>query len=271
MDIRYEQYQSHEGALPFTLYEHIIRTKERRSEKSNFHEEYEMEYCHQGEGFVLVDGERIPFGAGEMILIHSGEIHYTGSESSLTYSALLFPKKLFRHLALHKEDTPGFPRKIGSEDVISAFMHLLHIQKEQTDYLVAKTIEALVHLAIALAPHALECQRETVYKNQTVIATLEYIKKHHAEPLTLDGIASALYQSKYTLCHLFRQYTGESIVTHIHRVRIGVACERLAKGESVSDTARAVGFENLSFFTKIFKRYQGITPSDFQKKKAGEV
>jgi AraC-like DNA-binding protein len=54
-------------------------------------------------------------------------------------------------------------------------------------------------------------------------------------------------------------------------VRVGVACELLARGESVSDTAHAVGFENLSFFTKIFKRYQGVTPSDFQKKNVAGV
>ena len=271
MDIRYEQRHNSENPLPFTLYPNNVRTMDRRSEKSNFHEEYELEYCHEGEGFVLVDGKSIPFRAGELILIHPGEVHYTGSESALTYSALLFPKDTFRRLDIQKEGTPHFPHHIRSEEVTRAFYEIRRICDEKPTFFKARALCALIDLCLALAPH-IEARGDTgVGRNKTVILTLEYIRNHYAEPLTLDGIAHALYQSKYTLCHLFRQYTGESIVTHIHRVRIGVAAELLAKGESVSDTAHAVGFENLSFFTKIFKRYQGITPSDFQKKKTEEV
>lgn len=271
MNIRYDDNHGEEGALPFLLYENLVRTKVWRSEKPNFHEEYELEICHEGEGFVLVDGERLPFCAGDMILIHPGEVHYTGSESYLTYSALLFPKDTFRRLDIQKEGTPHFPHHIRSEEATRAFYEIRRICDEKPTFFKARALSALIDLCLAIAPH-IEAQGDTgVGKNKTVILTLEYIRNHYAEPLTLDGIAHALYQSKYTLCHLFRQYTGESIVTHIHRVRIGVAAELLAKGESVSDTAHAVGFENLSFFTKIFKRYQGITPSDFQKKNIAEV
>lgn len=271
MDIRYEQHHNSENLLPFTLYAHIVRTMDRRSEKSNFHEEYELEYCHEGEGFVLVDGQHIPFCEGDIILIHPGEVHYTYSENSLTYSALLFPKDIFMHLGMFQEQSPCFPHRIVSEDVARAFREICHLCEGEPTYKRARAISALIDLCLAIAPHIQKHTDTPMGKNKTVSEALEYIRKHHAEPLTLNGIATALYQSKYTLCHLFKQYTGESIVTHIHRVRVGVACELLARGESVSDTAHAVGFENLSFFTKIFKRYQGVTPSDFQKKNIAGV
>ena len=252
MDIRYEQHHNSENLLPFTLYAHIVRTMDRRSEKSNFHEEYELEYCHEGEGFVLVDGQHIPFCEGDIILIHPGEVHYTYSENSLTYSALLFSKDIFMHLGMFQEQTPCFSHRIVSEDVARAFREICHLCEGEPTYKRARAISALIDLCLAIAPHIQKHTEPPMGKNKTVSEALEYIRKHHAEPLTLNG-------------------TGESIVTHIHRVRVGVACELLARGESVSDTAHAVGFENLSFFTKIFKRYQGVTPSDFQKKNVAGV
>ncbi len=271
MNIRYDNNHSEDDTLPFLLYENLVRTKVRRSEKPNFHEEYELEICHAGDGFVLVDGERFPMRAGDMILIHPGEVHYTGSDSSLTYSALLFPKDIFQRLGIQKEGTPHFSHLIRSEEVARAFYKIRHLCEEKPNYLTARAISALIDLCLAIAPYMDQHSDTPMSKNKIVIATLEYIRKHHSEPLTLDGIAHALFQSKYTLCHLFKQYTGESIVTHIHRVRVSVASELLLKGESVTETAHAVGFENLSFFTKIFKRYLGLTPSAFQKENAERV
>ena len=264
--IRYEAHRTGEETVPFTLYEGLVRSATKRSDKPNFHEEYEIEICHEGEGFALIDGVRTPFCAGDIIVVHPGEIHYTGSEKELTYTALLFDGTLFSRLAITDDSPPRFMHRIQSEDALNAFCELLGVCREKPPYFVAEATCALIRLVLSLMPYVDEnAQKQLTGKNETVLRALEYIRLHHAQRLTLDGIAAALYQSKYTLCHLFRQYTGESIVTHIHRIRIGAAVQLLAKGHAVSEVAGAVGFENLSFFTRIFKRYMGKTPSEFQR------
>lgn len=265
-NVRYEEHRIGEDSLPFILYENLVRSANRRSEKPNFHEEYEVEICHSGEGFALIDGVRYPFSEGDIIVVHPGEIHYTGSEKALTYTALIFDGALFQKLAISENSLPRLSHRIQSEEASDAYEELLKIYRLKPPYFVAKMISALLHLVLKLTPFIEKtAEKEPSGKNETVLRTLEYIRLHYAEKLSLDKIASALYQSKYTLCHVFRQYTGESIVTHIHRIRIGVAVQLLAQGHSVSEVAEAVGFENLSFFTKTFKRYLGKTPSAFQK------
>lgn len=265
-NIRYEDYRAQERTLPYSLYEGLVRTPTARSEKPNFHEEYEVEFCHSGEGFALIDGERVAFSEGDILIIHPGEIHYTGSEDTLLYSALIFDGTLFSRLGLYKNASPQFPHRIHSDEAEKAFSTLIKLHREQPTYMLAHSVSALIDLLLALTPFMKEDDgSHTVRKNDTVIRALEYIRIHHAEHLSLDALASALYISKFTLCRLFRQYTGESVVTHIHRVRIGVASQLLAEGQSVSEVAGAVGFENLSFFIRTFKRYIGKTPSAFQK------
>ena len=265
-NIRYEEHPIGEDSLPFTLYENLVRSATRRSENPNFHEEYEIEICHSGEGFALIDGVRYPFTAGDILVVHPGEIHYTGSEEALTYTALIFDGDLFDKLSIRRNAPLRFAHRIRSEEAARAFEQLLLIHRQKPPYYVAEAITALLSLILKLTPYIEEgTGEEPKGKNETVLRALEYIRQHHAERLTLDTIASALYQSKYTLCHIFRQYTGESIVTHIHRIRIGAAVQLLAQGHPVSEVAEAVGFENLSFFTKTFKRYMGKTPSAFQK------
>ena len=255
-----------ESSLPFTLYEGLVRSATRRSEKPNFHEEYEVEICHSGKGFALIDGVRYPFSAGDIIVVHPGEIHYTGSDEEMTYTALIFDGTLLTRLAISEGTSPRFCHRIESQEAASAFERLVEIYRERPPYFVAESVTAWLQLILSLTPFIEEGgEKSATGKNECALRVLEYIRLHYAERLTLDGIAAALYQSKYTLCHVFKQYTGESIVTHIHRIRIGAAVQLLAQGASVSEVAEAVGFENLSFFTKTFKRYMGKTPSAYQK------
>ena len=69
----------------------------------------------------------------------------------------------------------------------------------------------------------------------------------------------------FALCKEFKKYTGTTIVEYINQYRITKAIDYLGDGLNVSETASLCGFENLSFFTKIFKRYTANNPSYYKK------
>lgn len=92
-----------------------------------------------------------------------------------------------------------------------------------------------------------------------------YIDRHYAEKLTLDGVAQAVYMSRSALCQCVRRDMGTTVSGLIEARRMEEAKTRLmAPKASVLQTAEACGFEDANYFTRRFKKYTGVTPSDYR-------
>lgn len=83
---------------------------------------------------------------------------------------------------------------------------------------------------------------------------------------TVAGIASELYLSPRYLSDLLKQETGKTAIELIHIYLINEAKNRL-KGEtqSVSEIAYGLGFENLPYFSRLFKKEVGLSPTEFKR------
>ena len=65
---------------------------------------------------------------------------------------------------------------------------------------------------------------------------------------------------------LFKKEMGENFTDYVNRRKIGLAKETLRGGkESVSEIAARLGFQDASYFVKVFRRYEGITPTAYRK------
>ncbi|WOO42358.1 AraC family transcriptional regulator [Rubellicoccus peritrichatus] len=96
-------------------------------------------------------------------------------------------------------------------------------------------------------------------------AAQEYINSHLYEPLKVADIAKHLGYSLSRTYTLFRNHTGQSPVDYITRQRINAA-EKLLKNSklSVSDIAFKCGFNSSQYFSRTFRRYNGLSPSAFR-------
>lgn len=94
---------------------------------------------------------------------------------------------------------------------------------------------------------------------------LEFMENHFAEALTLDTLAGVLGLSRKYFCKFFKEMTMHSPVDYLNHYRIERACEHLRFSEkSVAMIAEEVGFRDLSYFIKMFKKYKGTTPKQYQ-------
>lgn len=104
-------------------------------------------------------------------------------------------------------------------------------------------------------------QRALIRKIQEVIRT------RYAENLTINQIADEVYFSATYLSFLFKQETGETINDYITAVRMEKAKEMLADPTVRSyEVCRAVGYQDAGYFSKIFKKYTGYSPSQYREK-----
>ncbi len=93
----------------------------------------------------------------------------------------------------------------------------------------------------------------------------EYVQSHFAEPVSLGAVAQMLNISPNYLSMLFRRITGRSFREYLNMVRIEQA-KRLLNGTDypIVDIAVACGFSDQSYFTKVFRKYTGLSPKQFR-------
>lgn len=112
------------------------------------------------------------------------------------------------------------------------------------------------------APAKINIQRE--YKKNKVV---EYIKEHYKEKIALEDIAKEFNYSVGHLCRKFKEEIGDSVVNYIIKYRISIAMKLLfeRKELSIEEIALDVGFNDVQFFDKTFKKLTGMTPGKYRK------
>jgi two-component system, response regulator YesN len=102
---------------------------------------------------------------------------------------------------------------------------------------------------------------------QAVEFMIQYIHEHYAEDLTLEDLSNQLFISKNYLNQLFKKVTGETFMNYVIRVRINKAKVLLLEGNlMIYEIAEKVGYQNVPYFSTLFKKYCGVNPSDLIKK-----
>ena len=90
----------------------------------------------------------------------------------------------------------------------------------------------------------------------------EYIEEHADEELSLTQVAKVVNMNANHLSEKFKQVTGTNFVEYVARTRFANACDLLRKSNlRISEIAFAAGFQSLSQFNRVFKRFSGKSPT----------
>ena len=94
---------------------------------------------------------------------------------------------------------------------------------------------------------------------------VSYIFSHFAEPLSLEEIAASGNVSRSKCCLIFKKYLGESPIDFVNSYRLEKSCQQLRNtGKSITEIALSCGFNHSSYYTKLFTRKYGCTPSQYR-------
>ncbi|WP_404331692.1 helix-turn-helix transcriptional regulator [Mesobacillus maritimus] len=96
---------------------------------------------------------------------------------------------------------------------------------------------------------------------------VDYIQFNLETPLTLNQIADAIHVNPTHLSRKFKEETGKTPIEYIHHKRIEAAKLYLYRGnQTITDIAFLVGFNDVNYFTRVFKKITGVTPTQYMKK-----
>lgn len=108
-------------------------------------------------------------------------------------------------------------------------------------------------------------------KIRTVNRVAGYLADHYQESSSLDELASRFFTNKFYLTRIFKQVTGFTIREYLHIQRVQKAQEFLRSSLlPITEIALMVGFENVSYFEKIFRRYCMQSPREYRVSQKAE-
>jgi AraC-like DNA-binding protein len=95
---------------------------------------------------------------------------------------------------------------------------------------------------------------------------MAYILSNSQGKLTLQDVAAVANLSKEAFCRFFKERTGKTFTEFVSQIRIHQACQLLQDTDhSISEIAFQCGFQNMSYFNRAFKKFQGETPKEFRR------
>lgn len=240
---------------------------------------------HESEFIYVVEGsvelhfpkEIYTLKRGDVILINSGSIHSWCKEMALTALCLRFdnayicqafelPYILFacNSAAGLNRDNTLLREKV--EDLLYAYLVKENAIKLQGYF--CFMIDCLIRYYMRKPEDIHEMDEDT----QLNVA-ITYIHQNYSKKLALEDMGRLFYMSPSAFSRFFKKKSGNNFVDYVNKVRLQYGAERLLKNSDhlIVDIALDCGFGTSSAFNKLFKRYYGMTPSDYRKYMLREI
>lgn len=273
--------------LPFGHYtfsygpgEHVI--------DCHWHEEAEFFYCTQGETLFQVDTDYFPVRAGEVVFIDGGDIHAAhplGDAGCSFFSFVFHPNFLASaHYDAVQENMilpllerkATFPRHI-KDDGAGGSQLLQHIiamhngcKHQRSGY--EGAIKGHLYLMLSeIVDSDIACNRTTNNRLQSskikrLKTVILYIQQNYNSQVRLSQLAALIPMSEGQFCRFFKSMTRQTPMDYINSYRIRQAVDLLRDPErKISDVALEVGYDNISYFIRVFRKTMNCSPSEFRK------
>ena len=97
---------------------------------------------------------------------------------------------------------------------------------------------------------------------------MQYLYGHYQNEITIDHIARHLGISPSYMCRIFKQFTGTTIIEYLNQIRCKRAISFMKEGCSMTQASAFVGYNDYTYFSRIFKKIYGVPPKEFIRNKA---
>lgn len=109
-------------------------------------------------------------------------------------------------------------------------------------------------------------KRQNIDSKKFVEESIQYMKEHYAEEISLEKIANRFFLNQTYFSRLFKQYTGSTFTDYLIKLRMEKAKELLCQGKyKVYEVSQMIGYRSEKYFFRIFKQYTGCSPTEYYR------
>ena len=271
--------------LPIATYIGVAEKNMKRwSKYAEFHTETEISLVVRGSVTMQLGQSQTIFHSGDIFIIPSNLSHRRVVFSSDTLlHAIVFSPNAIRMDANHffqqgfvlplLEDRLELPRLLqpghpAYDAVYDQMMRLESCRIYEKNFKQYR-LSVLMNICLALMPHCQVITDEIPISDpghEGVKLCMRYLHNHHAKKISIPEVAGYCHLHPNYLSAVFRQYTGESIIEYLTRIRIESAQRLLRENLPVNKVAEMAGFRSECLFYRKFKDITGMTPKTYQRK-----
>lgn len=252
----------------------------------HWHDEMELVVIKKGQGYVSVDFDKHLVHSGDIIMICPGCLHAIEQDASykMEYENIIFKPELLssgaNDLCMLQYMKPLLDGTLPVEhfltpahEVFESLSNCIRqidlVCADQTTGWQLAVKSALFYFFFLLIS---ERQKKTVSIShnpkslEKMKTVLKYVEEHYTEKLTIDDMAKLTFYSKSHFMKFFKVHMGTGFTEYLNDYRLTMAARLLkSSDEFILMIAEESGFDNLSYFNRIFKRKYGVSPGSYRK------
>ena len=278
--------------LPPLLDSDFMYVADRRKKEFTYpihkHEVFELNYVENGEGVLRIVGDSAEtIGNRELVLITSPDLEhvweqdkcksedireitvqfffdFNSSYSLFNRTPLLPIKRMFEKARKGVAFTPE------AIDKVYPLLDSLSSTKDKF-YSVINFLTLLYELSLADGTRELASSSfakvNVDSESRRILKVKDYISKHYTEEIRLADLADLVGMSTTSFSRFFKLRSGKTLSDYVVEMRLGVASRQLVDTtNSVSEICYDCGFNTLSNFNRLFRKYKGCSPTEFREK-----
>lgn len=232
----------------------------------HWHSSIEVLYFYKGAGEVTIDGIVYTIAPGDIYVINQNQLHSFHGTPFMEYHCILIDENFLIQNAVDVANIQ-FETLIRSEKVRELYLNIVDELNASLDYSAAgvrsETLRFITHIA---RYYSVATGAYISSPNTSLQHALNYINAHFVEKINIEDIVEEINLSRYHFFRIFKQAVGMTPMQYINTMRCNKAKQLLNKKKySINEIAVECGFENASYFSKTFKKYTGMLPSDYSK------
>ncbi len=243
----------------------------------HIHNEIELLHILKGQAEIRTADNSFFLCEGELAAINPLEVHAITVDPSLPYHhrCICFDPSLIADPKLAdaiRSGTRRLPSHFGADNPVTPRLigHFTDLYRAVEENRPSLLLESTAHVSLffaGLLENLLLLERGKADKSILFCRRVtDYLASHYHEPITSAQIAEAFFYTQSYFCRIFRTHFGVPFAIYLNMYRVSAARLLLEdKNIRIADAAAACGFLDSVYFAKSFRKYVGMSPSEYQK------
>lgn len=248
---------------------------------------YEINIFIRGNLEFVVEDVRRKLKHGDIAIIAPGEIHRPDIKDNSEYERLVFhiSENLLAELSTPKTHFQNkFKRNkvhftYFTEEELEKFLNYAKQINECADnpnmFGADVLLQSYLNISLALIVNKMQEHREDsgdyIEFYPLIAETIECIKEHLTDDITVQFIADYLNVSRTYLSHIFKEHTGYSVWNYVVYKRLILSQKLIMEGSTITEACYSAGFHDYAHFIKTFSKTFGVSPGRYRKQAISRI